>query len=214
MANRFWIDRATQIQKVLFETSGVAEGERTAVVIYDDPTGAAPAPHWGLAVYRNEIGLEAGGLQAVDVGGLIVNQENSPNATFFVGLEDLTAEGYSLGVDLSSPCTHSTYISLNFGESFEPGLTYPIVDGNAMIRALEGEPDRDGDGVPDSKDNCPDAFNPFQRDSDGDGVGDVCQYGLCGAMPGFGAGGGLVNFAIALLILLIPGWIAVRVRKS
>lgn len=42
--------------------------------------------------------------------------------------------------------------------------------------------DRDGDGVPDSKDNCPDVFNPIrpmdggkQADTDGDGVGDVCD---------------------------------------
>lgn len=36
-------------------------------------------------------------------------------------------------------------------------------------------PDRDGDGIPDTSDNCPDALNPDQRDSDGDGVGDVCD---------------------------------------
>ena len=36
-------------------------------------------------------------------------------------------------------------------------------------------PDRDGDGVPDARDNCPDVFNPSQRDSDGDGHGDACD---------------------------------------
>jgi len=34
--------------------------------------------------------------------------------------------------------------------------------------------DRDGDGVPDDIDNCPDHFNPDQRDSTGDGIGDAC----------------------------------------
>ena len=48
--------------------------------------------------------------------------------------------------------------------------------------------DRDGDGIPDDVDNCPDHFNPIrpqdtarkQSDVDGDGLGDICDpYPLC-----------------------------------
>ena len=35
--------------------------------------------------------------------------------------------------------------------------------------------DTDADGVLDSTDNCVSTFNPFQRDTDGDGIGDVCD---------------------------------------
>ncbi len=35
--------------------------------------------------------------------------------------------------------------------------------------------DRDGDGVPDDEDNCPDDANPDQSDLDGDLLGDVCD---------------------------------------
>jgi len=35
--------------------------------------------------------------------------------------------------------------------------------------------DADGDGVPDADDNCPDASNPDQTDSNGNGVGDACE---------------------------------------
>jgi len=50
--------------------------------------------------------------------------------------------------------------------------------------------DRDGDGIPDHLDNCPDVFNPIrpmdldrkQADADGDGIGDACDpYPLCAA---------------------------------
>lgn len=35
--------------------------------------------------------------------------------------------------------------------------------------------DTDGDGIDDTIDSCPDAYNPDQTDSDGDGIGDACQ---------------------------------------
>jgi hypothetical protein len=38
-------------------------------------------------------------------------------------------------------------------------------------------PDRDKDGVPDFKDNCPDKSNPDQADLDHNGIGDACQPG-------------------------------------
>lgn len=37
-----------------------------------------------------------------------------------------------------------------------------------------GPIDVDGDGVPDTSDNCPSVANPGQQDSNGDGIGDVC----------------------------------------
>ncbi len=35
--------------------------------------------------------------------------------------------------------------------------------------------DTDGDGIPDSIDNCPNKANPMQEDEDHDGLGDVCD---------------------------------------
>jgi hypothetical protein len=46
-----------------------------------------------------------------------------------------------------------------------------------IVLAL-GVPDSDGDGVPDSVDNCPMVANPDQRDGDGDGRGDACNESL------------------------------------
>jgi hypothetical protein len=36
-------------------------------------------------------------------------------------------------------------------------------------------PDRDHDGIPDFRDNCPDKYNPDQADLDHNGIGDACQ---------------------------------------
>lgn len=35
--------------------------------------------------------------------------------------------------------------------------------------------DPDSDGIPSSLDNCPNTYNPDQKDSDGDGIGDACD---------------------------------------
>ena len=37
------------------------------------------------------------------------------------------------------------------------------------------QPDADNDGVLDLVDNCPTTANPDQADTDGDGIGDVCE---------------------------------------
>jgi len=36
-------------------------------------------------------------------------------------------------------------------------------------------PDKDNDGIPDFRDNCPTTYNPDQKDSDNNGMGDACD---------------------------------------
>jgi hypothetical protein len=50
--------------------------------------------------------------------------------------------------------------------------------------ARVGNPDGDGDGVPDASDNCPDTPNPGQEDIDGNTVGDACDPGTPVATDG------------------------------
>jgi len=48
-------------------------------------------------------------------------------------------------------------------------------NGNGMLDVCEPPPDIDGDGRPDSTDNCPTIANPLQADCNSNGVGDVCE---------------------------------------
>ncbi len=57
----------------------------------------------------------------------------------------------------------------------------------AVTNAVTVAPDRDGDGVPDLRDNCPYVANASQADADADGIGDDCIPAGC---SGGGCGGG------------------------
>jgi hypothetical protein len=50
------------------------------------------------------------------------------------------------------------------------------LDGNGSVdQIVPLEPDRDADGVPDGRDNCPLTADTSQSDGDGDGAGDLCD---------------------------------------
>jgi hypothetical protein len=48
------------------------------------------------------------------------------------------------------------------------GVSGGVLTGEMMA------PDFDGDGLPDTADNCPSVANPSQADCDDDGIGDAC----------------------------------------
>lgn len=64
---------------------------------------------------------------------------------------------------------------------------------------LAAPPDSDRDGVSDEKDNCPAVPNIDQRDSDGDGLGDLCDSEPCRF------GGTNSNVAITTKVQCVPG---------
>jgi hypothetical protein len=57
----------------------------------------------------------------------------------------------------------------NYFKVDAPDVTVSVQDDEAPL------PDADGDGVPDSVDNCPNVANPDQADLDGDGAGNACD---------------------------------------
>ena len=67
--------------------------------------------------------------------------------------------------------------------------SYEIIDGQTVLAILSNvyskiqcnfNSDYDCDGIPNSQDNCPNDYNPNQRDTDKDGIGDVCSPDIDG----------------------------------
>ena len=63
-------------------------------------------------------------------------------------------------------------VKLAFDWAGRDGVT---AAGNFVLDCTQAEPDRDGDGVSDNKDNCPITANADQADRDLNGIGDACE---------------------------------------
>ena len=66
------------------------------------------------------------------------------------------------------------------GTVIAPKTTVTIMDDDTPAPA---PPDRDGDGVPDASDNCPNVANADQADGNGNGVGTACDLAEVPAPP-------------------------------
>ena len=68
--------------------------------------------------------------------------------------------------------------------SFLTGSSFVVIDGPSNgfddVDAITHQPapDSDGDGIPDTADNCTLEHNPNQIDADGDGIGNICDEDL------------------------------------
>lgn len=90
------------------------------------------------------------------------------------------ADGKPHAVTVAAPLLDETYNALALlpvtGDRASTIISPVLVDRIELL-FNDGAKDSDGDGLLDGHDNCPDAANPDQQDSDGDGEGDACSGG-------------------------------------
>jgi formylglycine-generating enzyme len=128
----------------------------------DDFTIGAP---W----YRTEVGAHAHSASpygTFDQGGNVVEWNEA--IPLFNG-RGLRGGAYDEGSDQLAAWTRP--IEFHSSDEFA-GI------GFRLVRVGESVPDQDGDGVADATDNCLDAGNADQRDTDADGIGNACDPDL------------------------------------
>jgi outer membrane protein OmpA-like peptidoglycan-associated protein len=122
--------------------------------------------------------------------------EGATAAAFDVLANDSDPDGNILTITAVTQPAHGTVLITGGGTlvTFQPApgftgttsFSYTITDGDGGtatatvtvdVTPIASLPDRDGDGVSDSVDNCPDNANPDQRDTDHNGKGDACDIG-------------------------------------
>ncbi len=126
--------------------------------------GLQTVPGWAT-------GMSPGGGVDEASQGLTFNVSNdNPGAFFLQPIVDDTGT-LSYWPALGGGIANVTVFLMDDGGTANGG-----VDTSAPYNfTITIETDRDGDGVLDAADNCPDTFNPTQEDRDGDGLGDSCD---------------------------------------
>lgn len=93
--------------------------------------------------------------------GLTTASEDPANSRGFITYRVKPKSGVSIGEVLESSA--SIYFDNN------PPLVTNLVQTTIISN------DKDGDGVLNNEDNCPETANPGQEDTDNDGIGDICD---------------------------------------
>ena len=157
-----------------FGMTGTGNGE------FDNPTSVASDDSGNLYVVDNGNNR----VQLFDFGGLFIEKFGSGPGTGnfeFDNPLDVETDGF--------------------------GLIYIADTGNHRIQVFQSdlsgdtcdfENDFDCDNVPDSIDNCPASWNEDQTDSDGNGIGNECDFGA-------DFGSGMSEIATPPLVVISPG---------
>ena len=128
-------------------------------------------PATNASLYPRGVAVDAAGnLYIVDLANQRIRRVEAAT-----GIINTVAGNGSFGFTGDGGPATSASLADPYGVAIDAAGTVYIADSkNGRVRGILA-PDSDEDGRPDVLDNCPDASNPDQLDTDGDGLGDACD---------------------------------------
>jgi hypothetical protein len=115
-------------------------------------------------------GRHAGFPAEFTMGSLLAANGGDGSRGFVLnGPEGATCFSVSGRADINGDGVTDLIIGAPYGGNSDEGRVYVFFGRTG---------DSDGDGVADNRDNCTQVFNPDQRDTDGDGFGNICDADL------------------------------------
>jgi len=163
-----------------------------------DGGGAWQAELINCTLSANSAGAAGGGARSSTMNNCIVffNTATSSGPNYSSGIFNYTCTTPASTNGTGNITNNPLFVNAGIG-NYRLQSTSPCVDigSNGYVMAtldLDGNPriinstvdmgafeynsdDADADGILDGSDNCPDIYNPDQKDSDGDGLGDFCD---------------------------------------
>ncbi len=151
------------------------------------------ADHTAVVINRNSGNAQTGTApdRAVAFTNLYLLLYHSASQGFSMTITCTNPDSYNLpdtvkSVNINSAGSRGSIHECNDGIDNDKDGFFDEEDSDCRDSSPQTErpsADTDGDGITDDIDNCPNIGNALQEDSDGDGVGDVCEGGTTNSAP-------------------------------